>query len=173
MRERAPASETEREHQDLTERPAHPSNPLVAQLRERWRVVDDPLQWILQRKKGHSRKKNSGWQGRSFCRTRGLLVCIRESCCSPDQGELRCIREYQGIDKVALEQVRALLEWRPDWDRKKDPTNLDVHGTDQEHVGEPSEPLVPGTSEAFDADEYPPQALLSLSISLLPCLRGS
>ena len=61
--------------------PAPPSNPLVAQLNERWRVVDDPLQWILQRRKGTSRKKNSGWQNRSFCRTReGLLGCICEYC---------------------------------------------------------------------------------------------
>jgi hypothetical protein len=35
--------------------PAHPSNRLVAQLNERWRVIDDPLQWILQWKKGNPR----------------------------------------------------------------------------------------------------------------------
>jgi hypothetical protein len=29
-------------------RPAHPSNRLVAQLNATWRVLDDPLQWILQ-----------------------------------------------------------------------------------------------------------------------------
>jgi len=61
--------------------PAHPSNRTLAQLNDRWRIVDDPLQWILQQRKGNSRKKNSGWQNRSFCRTRGgLLRCVREKC---------------------------------------------------------------------------------------------
>jgi hypothetical protein len=105
-------------------RPAHPSNRLLAQLNERWRVVDDPLQWRLQKKKGNLRDKNSGWDNRSFCRTKDdLLRCIREHCCSPDQGQLRSIREYNGVDKVALQQVRALPDkhtantkprlWRP------------------------------------------------------------
>ena len=39
------------------ERPAHPSNRLVAQLNANWRVVDDPLQWNLQRKKGNPQDK--------------------------------------------------------------------------------------------------------------------
>ena len=103
--------------QDASRRPAHPSNQLVAQLNASWRVVDDPLQWILQRRKGNPRKKSSGWQGRSFCRTRdALLRCVREYCCSPDKGQRRCIREYQGVDKVALQQVCALPDWHLDED---------------------------------------------------------
>jgi hypothetical protein len=79
--------------------------------------VDDPLQWILQRRKGNPRSKNSGWKNRSFCRTRdALLRCVREYCCLPDQGEHRSIREYHGVDGAALEQVRALPEWHTDWD---------------------------------------------------------
>jgi hypothetical protein len=74
------------------------------------------LQWILQRKNGNPRNKNSGWQNRSFCRTsEGLLRCIREHCCLPDEGLLRCIREYRGVDEVALQQVRALPERHIDW----------------------------------------------------------
>ena len=77
--------------------PAHPSNRLIAQLNANWRVVDDPLQWILQRRKGKPRKKNSGWQDRSFCTTREVLV--------------RCIREYCGeVDAVALGELRRLPE---------------------------------------------------------------
>ena len=69
--------------------PAHPSNRLTAQLNKNWRVVDDPLQWILQRRKGNPRKKNSGWQDRSFCTTReGLLRCIREYCGEVNQNAL-------------------------------------------------------------------------------------
>ena len=60
-----------------------------AQLNKNWRVVDDPLQWILQRRKGNSRNKNSGWQDRSFCTTReGLLRCIREYCGEVNQNAL-------------------------------------------------------------------------------------
>ena len=100
----------------LSSPPAHPSNRLIAQLNETWRVVDNPLQWILQRKKGSPRQKNSGWQSRSYCRTReGLLRCIRECCCSPDQGQLRCIQQYRGVDAAALQQIRSLPEWHIDW----------------------------------------------------------
>jgi hypothetical protein len=105
------------EGQHREKRPAHPSNRPIAQLNETWRVVDDPLQWILQRRKGNPRSKNSGWENRSFCRTRdALLRCIREYCCLPDQGEHRSIREYRGVDGAAVEQVRALPEWHTDWD---------------------------------------------------------
>lgn len=136
VRKSAAAPGIHREYQGQAKRPAHPSNRLVTQLNERWSVADDPLQWILQRRKGSPRNKNSGWRGRSFCRTKdALLRCIREHCCSPDQGQLRSIREYNGVDKVALQQVRALPDWHPDCDRQNDHTNLDVLGTDEAHSG--------------------------------------
>jgi hypothetical protein len=81
--------------------PAHPSNRLTAQLNKDWRVMDDPLQWVLQRRKGNPRKRNSGWLDRSFCTTRdGLLRCVRESC-----GE---------VDDKALAQLHALPEFHSD-----------------------------------------------------------
>ena len=80
---------------DRSEAPAHPSNALIAQLNKNWRVVDDPLQWRLQRKKGKARRRNSGWQDRAFCTTRGAL--------------LRCVREYCGdVDTTALAKLAAL-----------------------------------------------------------------
>jgi hypothetical protein len=95
---------------------AHPSNRLVAQLNESWRVVDDSLQWRLQRKKGSPRKKNPGWQDRSFCTTRDGLV--------------RCIREYCGdVDPAAIEKIDALREHHEEW--RAGIQNLDVPGTDQ------------------------------------------
>jgi hypothetical protein len=101
-----------------TRGPAHPSSRLVTQLNEHWRVVDDPLQWVLQQRKGMPRNKNSGWQTRSFCRSReGLMRCIHENCCLSDQGGLRCMEEYRGVDGTALQQVRALPEWHVDWDQ--------------------------------------------------------
>ena len=90
---------------------AHPSIRLVARLNENWRVVNDPLQWILQRKKGNPRGKNSGWRDRSFCRTReGLLACIREYCCLPDQSGSSCVYEHRSVSGAALQRVRALPE---------------------------------------------------------------
>jgi hypothetical protein len=87
---------------DTLARPlAHPSERLLIQLNAGWRVVDDDLQYILQRHKGNARKKATGWSGRSFCRTLEVL--------------LRGIREYCGpVDDDALQKVRALPEWHVD-----------------------------------------------------------
>ena len=68
--------------------------------------MDDPLQWILQRKKGNPRKKSSGWQNRSFCRTR--------------EGLARCLREYCGeVDVDALAELQELPDWHPDLEQPK------------------------------------------------------
>ena len=53
VRERHTAPERPQDCQRPDKRPAHPSNRLVAQLNANWRVVDDPLQWILQQRKGN------------------------------------------------------------------------------------------------------------------------
>jgi hypothetical protein len=90
---------------NLASPPAHPSNRLIAQLNENWRVVEDPLQWILQRKKGNPRKNNSGWADRSFCRTRaGLLRCI------PSCGE---------VDVSALTKLQSLPDYHVDWEQSR------------------------------------------------------
>jgi len=112
---------TRRDYQVRSERPAHPSNRLVAQLNETWRVVDDPLQWRLQRKKGNPRSKNAGWRDRSFCTTR--------------EGLLRCVREYYGsVEPSALAMLTDLPE-------HYGMQNLDVRGTDQAQADGQSEPL--------------------------------
>ena len=93
-------------HSPLLSPLAHPSNRLLAQLNEQWRVVDDPLQWILQRRKGNPRKKNSGWKDRSFCTTR--------------DGLLRCVREYCGeVDPNALADLQALPDHHADREQSK------------------------------------------------------
>jgi hypothetical protein len=77
VRERSAAPPVHLGCQDHTEGLAHPPNRLVAQLNENWRVVDDPLQWILQR----PRAKNSGWQNKAYFSTReGLVRRIRARC---------------------------------------------------------------------------------------------
>jgi hypothetical protein len=148
VRKRSAAPATHQDHQDRVEGPAHPSNRLVAQLNTSWRVKDDPLQWILQRKKGNPRKKNSGWRGRSFCRTREAL--------------LRCIRDYCGeVDVLALAKVQALPEWHPDWDRKTTSPNLDVLRTDQAQPEGASKTRVSQGSEERGAGDQPSHHTLS------------
>jgi hypothetical protein len=127
-------------HQDCqrrSKRPAHPSNRLVAQLNERWRVVDDPLQWILQRRKGNPRARNSGWRDRSFCRMKyALMGCISKHC-----GE---------IDAGARSTVEALPECHPDSERNIHSPNLDVRRTSRAQAKAQVESLA---SEALEACE--------------------
>ena len=90
---------------ELTTALAHPSAHLVARLNEHWRVVDDSLQWILQRKKGNPRKKNSGWADNSFCRTR--------------EGLLRCALGCGEVEVSALTKIRSLPDYHVDWEQSR------------------------------------------------------
>ncbi len=114
-------------------RPAHPSNRLIAELSNTWRVVDDPLQWILQQKQGNPRKKTLGWQGVSFCRTREAL--------------LRCATGCEQIDGDAHAKLEALPDWHRDWDL----TNLDVPETGPAQADKQPKPLAANASEVSDA----------------------
>ena len=67
------------------------------QLNVGWRVSEDSLQWMLQRRCSKPGKK-ARWTGRSFCRTREAL--------------LRCVNDHCGIvDLEALYRLEALPEW--------------------------------------------------------------
>jgi len=75
---------------ETTPLPALNAFPTV--LNSGWRVMDDPLQWLLQRQQG------GRWRNRSYCRTR--------------EGLLRCVREYCGIiDAEALKRLEALPDF--------------------------------------------------------------
>jgi len=122
VREPSTAPRGHRDYQQPSQSPAHPSNYLVAQLNATWRVVDDPPQWRLQRKKGNPRSKNPGWRDRSFCSTReGLLRCAREHC--------------GNVEPAGLAKLTALPEHHA-------MPNLDVRGTDQAEADGQSKPLV-------------------------------
>lgn len=137
VRERSAAQAPHRDYQDRANRLAHPSVGLIAQLNATWRVVDDPLQWRLQRKKGNLRNKNSGWRNQSFCTTREAL--------------LRCVREYCGnVERAALATLTALHEHHA-------MQNLDVRGTDQAQTEGQSKPLVPKALEDSGAGQQPPR----------------
>ena len=79
------------------------SHALPVVLNDRWRVVDDPLQWVLQYRRRNmvlsdGSENPKAWQGKHYCRTRDAL--------------LRCVREYAGdVDPVAL----AVIDTWPDW----------------------------------------------------------
>jgi hypothetical protein len=54
----------------------HHSKAFPVPLNDDWRVTDDPLQWVLERRKGQAR-----WEGRYYFRTRsGLLSFVKEQC---------------------------------------------------------------------------------------------
>jgi hypothetical protein len=85
-----------------------PSNTVLAQLSDRWRVIYDPLQWVLQRKESEERQKSSGWNNRSYCATKeGLIRRIRESCSE--------------VDIAALATIKALPEWHADREQQSEP----------------------------------------------------
>ncbi|MGD9868088.1 MAG: hypothetical protein AB7U38_08855 [Hyphomicrobiales bacterium] len=74
---------------------------VIANLNDSWRIVDDPLQWILERRKGGPRTKATGWISRSFCASK--------------LGLTRCIPAYCGpVDPDALAVVDALPAFHPD-----------------------------------------------------------
>lgn len=81
---------------------------VVASLNNQWRVVHNPLQWILQLRKGKPDKKSTGWRDRSFCRHRTALI--------------RCIREYCGpVRTEALAIMQALPDLHQDYSQKENP----------------------------------------------------
>lgn len=87
---------------------------LVTQINNRWQVIDDPIQWILEVRKGRPSPKASGWRGEHFCRQRTSL--------------LRCIREHCGdVDPTALAVIEALPDWHVDRDR--------IDAADEKNIG--------------------------------------
>ena len=82
----------------------------LVQLNDRWRVIDETLQWILQVRRGRPSAKASGWRGEHYCRQRTSL--------------LRCIREYCGdVDTAAIAIIEALRDWHPDREKMENPAS--------------------------------------------------
>ncbi len=78
------------------------SGVLKIDLNDRWRVISEDIQWVLQKRDGKATGKSTGWRGRSFCTKRATL--------------LRDISENCGVvDAAALELVEALPEYHPGW----------------------------------------------------------
>ena len=80
---------------------------MIALLNDRWCVIDDPLQWILQRRERQPGDRGSGYEGKHYCRQRrSLQARIREEC-----GE------------VAPDAL-AIIDALPDWHRDRDKTDV-------------------------------------------------
>ena len=78
---------------DARKRPADRSKPVIAVLNDRWRVIDDGIQWILQKRKGRPAPKSTGWRARGYATTRASLLDTVERKCEPvDPGGLRILR---------------------------------------------------------------------------------
>lgn len=72
-------------------------NEVIVILNERWRVVDDTLQWILEVRKGERRVKASGWVGRRFhCQRTALMRSIDELCGVVDPAALADLETLPG-----------------------------------------------------------------------------
>ena len=82
---------------------ADDSHAFPVVLNDRWRVVDDPLQWILQYREGKTPHSDGSenpraWVGRRFFRTRTALKRDIRECCGD-------------VDPAAL----AVIDTWPDW----------------------------------------------------------
>jgi hypothetical protein len=83
-----PHSDTSISRKRLADR----SRRLVAVLNDRFRVVDDGIQWMLQKRKGRPTSKSTGWRGCGSCvRSRALLLDgISKLQVDPDTPPSRC-----------------------------------------------------------------------------------
>ena len=84
---------------------------LVTPLNDRWRVIGDPLQWLLQYRAGNisdsgESQTRKAWQGRRYCRTRDALIRDIGELCGP-------------VDPSALAVIEALPDRHVDRDRSR------------------------------------------------------
>ena len=72
---------------------ADPSRTVVvAVLNENWRVIDDGVQWILEKRHGRPTSKNTGWRRRSYPTSRkSLLASVEKWCGSVEPSALRIL----------------------------------------------------------------------------------
>ena len=83
-----------------TKPPADRSKRVIAVLNDRWRVIDDGIQWVLEKRKGRPTPKSSGWRGRSYARNRASLLDSVERRCGP-------------VDSEALAALKTLPDAHP------------------------------------------------------------
>ena len=78
---------------EATKCPVARSKPVITVLNDRWRVVDDGIQWVLQKRKGRPTPKNTGWRARSYATSRAsLLDCVERRCGPVDSAALRILQ---------------------------------------------------------------------------------
>ena len=88
---------------------AQSNRAVIAILSDRWRVIDDPLQWILQVRRGHPSQKASGWRTQHYCRQRTtLLRLIHEICGEVDPAALAIIEALPHLHHDRDKSVQAI-----------------------------------------------------------------
>lgn len=94
----------------------HPTT-IIAQLNDQWRVIDEPVQWILQYRNGRGTQKSTGWRGRRYhCDRDQLVVSVRELAGPIDADELQILMQLpkwhpdprSSLKPSALERIRAV-----------------------------------------------------------------
>ena len=80
-------------------------------INSRSRVIEDPLQWILQVRRGRETSKGTGWRDRAYCAQRTALI--------------RCVGEYCGeVSPDALAVIKTLPPRHPAHDTMKNPAAI-------------------------------------------------
>ncbi len=75
-----------------------PRPPFPIRLNDRWRVVEDDSQWILQYRRGKAGTKTDGWHSRKFNRRRDCLIeCIHRNCGVVDAAAMALLRTLPEI----------------------------------------------------------------------------
>lgn len=83
----------------------------IAYVNDRWRVMDDGIQWILEVRCGRKTAKRSGYTGRRFHRQRTPLIrSIDELCGEVDRDALALVRELP--DRYDLPRFRIVSNCR-------------------------------------------------------------
>lgn len=73
-------------------------SPFPINLNDRWRVVEDDCQWILQYRRGRPGPKSNGWHSRKFNRRRDCLIeCILRNCGAVDAAAMALLRTLPAI----------------------------------------------------------------------------
>ena len=93
----------------------------LVRLNDKWRIVDDPLQWILERRRGVPGKKSTGWVGNAYCMTRrALLRNIRERAGEVDPAAVAYIEPWP--ERHELGAVEPMAETAPTPSRTRVPS---------------------------------------------------
>jgi hypothetical protein len=81
---------------------------VIAQLNDRWRIVEGASQWILMVRKGRSTNRSSGWRARSFCVSRtALLRCVGQISDRVDPNAIEVLQQLSDVHPRSIRPTRG------------------------------------------------------------------